>query len=139
MGELRAELMDLIDPSDPNPSLTYLATILDFFLTNKDSINIPDLTILCAEVERCRAYACTTRRETITIFRNGKEENVERTVPGLDMPKDSIFPNPYDHLEMMREEREREELEAQRVKEERKMPTINDPMPAPVPLAAAPV
>ncbi len=141
MSDLRAEMMDILDPYNPSPSLTYLARVLDFFQTKKDSLDIPDMTILCAEVERCRVYANTDRIDTITIFRNGKEQTIDRNVPGLDISKESVFPNPYNHLEEMKEERDRlaREAEAQKVQEERKMPVVRDPIPAPVPMAAAPV
>lgn len=135
-------MMELIDHRNDSPSLTYLATILDFFLTNKDSLNIPDMTVLCAEVERCRAYANTDRVETITIFRNGNEEKIDRIKPGFNISRESVFPNPYEHLDHLKEVRDREELEQreaeERARESRKMPVVREPGVAQVPMAAAP-
>ncbi len=136
MGIKREEMMDLIDTRNPSPSLTYWATVLDFFRNNQDHLDKADMLILCAESERCREYANADRTETITIFRNGHEEQIERTIRGFGITKESVGPNPYEYLEKLKEE-ERKAQEAEVVVEK---PPVKKYLPAPgaIPLAAAP-
>lgn len=135
MGKMREEMMDLLDLRNPSPSLTYWATVLDFFQTNQDSLDKADMLILCAESERCREYANADRIDTITIFRNGHEVQIERTIQGLDITKVSVSPNPYEYLEKLKEEERR----AQEVVEIERPPVKQyHPSPEAIPLAAAP-
>ena len=99
MGLVRDKLLDLINSDNLDPSLSYWCDILLFSEANKDSLNIQDMTMICVESERCRAYWNSNWKSTITIFRNGHEMEIDQIKPGLDIKKEEVGPNVYQLLD----------------------------------------
>lgn len=92
------------------------------------------MEILCAESERCRAYANRDKEEILTLYRNGKyvTQTIKKT--GTNIKKEEVSPKVYDHLEILKEaERQAREAEV-KSKPVRK----SEPIPGTIPLAAAP-
>lgn len=137
MGIKREEMLELINPEDRSPSLTYWASLLTFFENNKPTLDVRDMTILCAETERVRAYCNDERRETITIFRNGAKMDIERSVPGKGISKDDTHPRIYDHLDQLLFDEEERERVAQELREEKKA-SVESPGEKNLPMVAAP-
>lgn len=134
MGSKREELLELISPDTKVPSFTYWAQVLDFFHQYQNLLDIRDMEILCAESERCRAYANRDKEEILTLYRNGKyvTQTIKKT--GTNIKKEEVSPKVYDHLEILKEaERQAREAEV-KSKPVRK----SEPIPGTIPLAAAP-
>jgi len=139
MGIKREELLELINPDDTSPSLSYWTQILSFFENNQPSLDIQDMRILCAESERCRDFWNTPRTKTITIFRNGKEMEMDQAIMPLNIKKDEVFPKVYDHLARLEHEEEERLRAEEQAREERKKALVEAPGEKAIPLAAAPV
>lgn len=136
MGQLREQLLEMIDSSNPSPSLSYWNKFLNFFSDNKDQLNTQDMEILCAECERCRAYWNEDRIEIMRLQRAGGEVDQEKVIKGLGINREDVYPKIYDHLEMLRRE---DELAAeQEAKELEKTAVTTEVIPEAIPLAAAP-
>ena len=136
MGYKRDDLLALLETTNLNPSLNYWCSLLNFAEDNKHSLTISDLEIICAESERCREFYNGDRRYTTTIFRNGKEVEIELTKQPLNIDKEEVAPNVYRILEEKIEEQRL--LEEERETETKTYTRERESMEVPIPLAAFP-
>ena len=137
MGQKRDVLLAMLETDNLNPSLNYWCSLLNFAEDNKHSLDVSDMELICDESERCRAYYNGERRFKQTIFRNGKEVEIEMTKMPLDIVKEEVAPNVYNMLEEKLEEQRL--LEEEREQETKTYITETEPMEVPIPLAALPV
>lgn len=113
MNQKRSDLLDLIDSSNPVPSLPYWNSILNFFERNYKDLNIHDMEIICTESERCRLYWNTKRSKIVKILKAGKYIDQEIIIESLNIKKEDINPPIYNHLEFLYQEEIRHEEEHQ--------------------------
>lgn len=110
MGIKREELLELITP-EKTPCLYYWTSILTFFENNTSYLDINDTKLICEEIERLRKYFNTPRSIDITTYRNGHKISLQKICPSMNIKKEDVYPNVYDHLNMLVKENEEHEYE----------------------------